>query len=123
MATYLSKQALAAALPSLKGRADHLLKIWFVLKRMGLAVGSPAVRVTTPNPTTALKELFAYGEPAGRLFVPFSHTARFSTMEHDAARSIIQTNIRRWQESASVVTVKPNAFLSFELNTANEVLI
>lgn len=107
---YVTQDALAEALQRLTGTAGHMLKIWLVLKQMGMADGKP-VTVTTTSPTEALRRLFEYGHSEGELFVPFAHTDRYKTMKADAARSIVQTNIRRWLSSGSVVTVDPTAFL------------
>lgn len=107
---YITQEALTEALERLKGTADHLLKIWLVLKQMNMTPGN-AVYVTTSSSEDALKRLFDYGHPDGELYVPFAHTDRFMTMKSDAARSIIQTNIRRWASSGSVVTVDPTSYL------------
>jgi 5-methylcytosine-specific restriction protein B len=121
--SYISTSCLKTALEQLWGTADHLLKIWLTLKRMGLEPGASPVKVTTSTPNSALNRLFAYGDRDGGFFVPFAHTARFATMKHDAARSIIQTNVKRWQESGSVVTVDPSGFLNFAAGADDEVLV
>jgi hypothetical protein len=87
-----------------------MLKIWFTLKQMGMSDQSPA-KITTTSPNQALKRLFAYGNPDGDFYIPFAHTKRFMTMKPDAGRSIIQTNLRRWAASGSVVTVDPTDYL------------
>lgn len=71
----------------------------------------------TANSTQALKDLFAFGAPDGSFFVPFAHTKRFLTMKHDASRSIIQTTVKRWEDSGSVVTCDPTEFLNIEQRT------
>lgn len=86
-----------------------MLKIWFVLKQMGMTRSHPVV-VTTSSPDDALKRLFSYGEKGGDFFVPFSHTRRFMTMKHDASRSIIQTSVNRWIDK-TVVETDPTAYL------------
>jgi MoxR-like ATPase len=106
---YVSKQALKTALDKLQGTADHMLKIWFVLKQMGLT-NTSSVYVTTSSPNEALGRLFAYGDPDGSLFVPFAHTTRFMKMKGDAGRSIIQTNVNRWIDK-TVVETDPTAYL------------
>src|SRR5438105_2040484 len=100
---FVTRDALARALSKLHGTADHLLKVWFALKQMGMSARTP-VEITTSSPTTALQRLFSYGAPEGEFFIPFAHTRRFATMKSDAARSIIQTTLRRWRDSGSVVT-------------------
>jgi 5-methylcytosine-specific restriction protein B len=106
---YVTAKSLTAALQRLRATANHLLVIWFTLKQMGMTVGNP-VSVTTMSPTEALYRLFYYGDK-DHLYVPFGHTKRFMTMRSDAARSIVQTNIRRWLSSGSVVTVDPTSYL------------
>lgn len=91
-----------------------MLKIWFVLKRMGLDVGEVPVEIDTSNSTPALNELFGSGSPDGTYFVPFGHSPRFREMKHDAARSIIQTNVRRWASSDSVVGCDPTSYLAID---------
>jgi hypothetical protein len=113
MSKYISGPTLNSALTRLYGTAGHLLKIWFTLKHMGLAQGANAVEVTTSNSTPSLQRLFSCGDPDKRFYVPFAHTPRYLTMQHDAARSIIQTNIQRWATSGSVVTCDPTEFLDF----------
>ena len=107
---YISKETIKQAIYGIRGTANHLLKIWFVLKMMGLSDNS-SVSIDTNNSTPALKRLFGCGAPDGRFYVPFSHTQRFAFMKHDASRSIIQTTLQRWATSGSVVTCDPSAFL------------
>jgi len=108
---YFTATSLETAIRKLHATADHLLKIWWTLKQMGMDIGA-AVDVDTKSPTPALQRLFAYGDPGGTFFVPFAHTARFKKMEGDAARSIIQTTIQRWNSSGSVVQVDPTGYLA-----------
>lgn len=110
---FVDKRTLNTALKTLYGSAGHLLKIWFVLKHMGLSTGSGGVEIDTSNSTPSLKRLFSCGAPDGRFFIPFAHTKRYATMMHDASRSIIQTTIQRWASSGSVVTCDPTEFLEF----------
>ena len=110
---FVTSETLRSALGQLWGTADHMLKIWFVLKEMGLGDGRPPVRVTTASPTNALSRLFSFGADDGSFFVPFAHTDRFATMKPDAARSIVQTNVKRWQDSGSVVGTDPTGYLDF----------
>ncbi len=110
---YPTPKTIQIALSRLFGTADHMLKIWFCLKQMGMTVDNP-VTVDTSSPTDSLKRLFSYGDPDGDFLVPFAHTDRFLTMKKDAARSIIQTNIVRWCESGSVVGVDPTDYLDIE---------
>lgn len=107
---YITRETLLHALLDLKGTADHMLKIWFTLKQMGLSDGASVI-IDTSSSQSALQRLFGFGNPSGDFFVPFAHTERFMTMKHDASRSIIQTNLTRWAVSESVVTVNPNAYL------------
>lgn len=107
---YVTAGALSVALKDLKGTANHLLKIWLTLKQMGMKDGTP-VQVTTSSPDDALKRLFGYRHPEGQYYVPLAHTVRFLTMKGDASRSIIQTTLRRWESSGSVVTVDPTSYL------------
>ena len=82
VACLLPPRPLRSALGQLWGTADHMLKIWFVLKEMGLGVGRPPVRVTTASPTAALSRLFSFGADDGSFFVPFrSHRS----LRHDEA--------------------------------------
>ncbi|MBA4294325.1 ATPase [bacterium] len=120
--TYVDETTLKEALAALHGSAGHLLKIWFTFKQMGLKEGSP-ISVNTSNSTPALKRLFSFGDKANRFFIPFSHTTRYKTMEHDAARSIVQTNAQRWAVSQSVVTCNPTGYLDFESGADSQITI
>lgn len=113
--SFISKASLTTALHKLQGTADHMLKIWFVLKQMGMD-RTNSVLITTSSSRDALKLLFSYGHPRGDLFVPFAHTRRFMTMEHDADRSIIQTNVNRWIDKTVVMT-DPTAYLQVTKGT------
>lgn len=108
---YIDQESLEKALYALWGSAGHLVKIWFTLKHMGLAVGAPPVEIDTSNSTESLQRLFSFGDQYGRFYIPFSHTSRYARMNHDAARSVIQTTIRRWATSGSVVTCDPTDYL------------
>lgn len=90
-----------------------MFKIWLTLKKMGMTAETP-IEITTSSPTPALNDLFSYGNPSGNFFIPFAHTSRFKTMQGDAARSIIQTTIRRWCTSGSVVGADPTAYLHMQ---------
>lgn len=114
---YIDETTLRSAVTQLFGTAGHLLKIWFVLKKMGMDARGGHVDLDTANSTQALKDLFAFGAPDGIFFVPFAHTKRFLTMKHDASRSIIQTTVKRWEDSGSVVTCDPTEFLNIEQRT------
>lgn len=107
---YISSTTLTEAVSQLQGTANHLIKVWFTLKEMGLKQGQ-SVLIDTQNSTPALNQLFSCGDPSGRLFVPFAHSSRWAFMKGDASRSIIQTTIQRWNSSNSVVTVNPSAYL------------
>jgi 5-methylcytosine-specific restriction enzyme B len=107
---YMTRTTLITALGRLKGTADHLIKIWFTLKQMGMTAGHP-VRVTTSSPDDALVRLFGCGFPDGSFYIPFAHTERYMTMKSHASRSIVQTTLKRWEDSGSVVTVDPTSYL------------
>jgi 5-methylcytosine-specific restriction protein B len=108
---YVNKATLTHALARMYGTSGHLLKIWFTLKHMGLEANSRSVEIDTGNSTPSLQRLFSCGDPDNRFYIPFAHTQRWLTMMHDASRSIIQTTIRRWATSGSVVTCDPTEFL------------
>lgn len=110
---YISADSLRISLSKLHGTADHMMKIWWALKQMGMTITMP-VEITTVSPTPALQRLFAFGHPDGAFFIPFAHTTRLKTMKSDAARSIVQTNIRRWHSSGSVVGVDPTSYLEIQ---------
>lgn len=120
---FVDEASLSKALEKLYGTAGHLLKIWFTLKHMGLAIDSPPVEIDTSNSTPSLKRLFSYGAPDGRFFIPFAHTPRYLTMKHDASRSIIQTTIQRWASSGSVVTCDPTEYLDITLAEGSKLLV
>lgn len=107
---YLSKQTIKNAIYDLRGTANHLIKIWFVLKAMGMDSATP-VDIDTSNSTPYLKMLFSCGAPDDSFYIPFSHTLRFAFAKNDASRSIIQTTIQRWASSGSVVTCDPSEYL------------
>jgi len=58
--------------PRLHGTAGHLLKIWVVLKHMGLGENAAPVAIDTGNSTDSLKRLFAFGDPDGNSHLPFA---------------------------------------------------
>lgn len=118
---FFTEQTIKNAVRDMRGTADHMLKIWFVLKSMGLTKSS-SVLIDTANSTPHLQRLFKSGNEDGSFFVPFAHTKRFAEMKSDASRSIIQTNIQRWASSGSVVTVDPTSFLSFD-NSADGLVV
>ena len=107
---FIAKSTIKEAIYGVRGTANHLIKIWLVLKLMGLD-GQTPVSIDTGNSTPYLKRLFDCGAPDGSFYVPFSHTPRFAFMKSDASRSIIQTTLQRWASSGSVVTCDPSAFL------------
>ena len=120
---YVDEESLTCALRYLNGTADHMLKIWLTLKHMGLAVGARPVEVDTTNSTPSLQRLFSYGASDDGFFVPFAHTARYARMQHDAARSIIQTNVRRWEASQSLVQYDPTGYLDFRSTPDSKVSV
>jgi len=119
---YVTAGTLSDALEDLRGTAEHFLKIWLTLKQMGLDVENP-VKVNTRNPTYPLQRLFAYGHPNGRLYVLFAHTKNLLTMAPEAGRSIVQTMLRRWLSSGSVVTVDPTNYLTIEETVGGTLMI
>lgn len=119
---FLSKKTIKEAIIGLRGTANHLLKIWLVLKAMGLSEDHP-VSIDTSNSTPYLKELFSCGDPKGSFYIPFSHTVRFAFMKSDASRSIIQTTLQRWATSGSVVTCDPSAFLKISNGEDNKLVV
>lgn len=120
---FIDSKTLETALYSLRGTAGHLLKIWLVLKHMGLEEGGESIRIDTGNTTDSLTRLFSYGSPENSFFIPFAHTSRYLRMKHDASRSIIQTNIRRWASSGSVVTCDPTGYLDLSSEPDNSILV
>lgn len=120
--SYITASTLLKAITELKGTADHLLKIWFTLKEMGMTAEQP-VLIDTSSSHDALVRLFAYGSPTGEYFIPFAHTERFMTMKADADRSIIQTNINRWAVTSSVVTVVPTGYLEIKEQPNGSLLV
>lgn len=117
---YFTAQTIKHAVREMRDSADHMLKIWFVLKAMGLGKSGNVI-VDTGNSTPYLKRLFRSGADDGSFFVPFAHTSRFANMQADAARSIIQTNCKKWIDG-TVTGVDPTSFLTFE-NTGNGISV
>ena len=113
---YVSEATLRSALGQLYGSAGHFLKVFLVLKHMGLGIGRDPVVVDTANSTPSLERLFGFWDADGRFFVPFAHTKRYSTIHGHAARSIVQTNVQRWATSGSVVTCYLSGYLDFAHN-------
>lgn len=111
---YVDGDTLSRALHLLYGTANHFLKIWFALKHMGLGASHSPVLIDTSNSTPSLTRLFSYGNPDKSFYIPFAHTPRYLTMKGDAARSIIQTTIKRWHSSQSVVTCDPTGYLDIK---------
>lgn len=120
---FVDRPTLEKALPRLFATGGELLRIWFTLKQMGLSENGAEVLVTTSSPDDALRRLFSCGNPSGDLYVPFAHTKRYMTMKGDAGRSIIQTNIRRWKASESVVTCDPTGYLDIHTNAQDQLLV
>jgi len=121
--SYLDNDTVGRGVKELHGSAGHMLKVWLVLKRMGLKVGSPPVPIDTANSTPSLVDLFSCGSTEGTFFVPIAHSQRFKEMKHDAARSIIQTTVRRWASSDSVVGCDPSGYLNFEEDEEAQLLV
>ena len=121
--TYVSGDTLSRALRLLYGTANHFLKIWFALKHMGLGANYSPVLIDTSNSTPSLARLFSYGNPDKSFYIPFAPTPRFLTMKGDAARSIIQTTIKRWHSSQSVVTCDPTGYLDIKNSSDDKLAI
>ncbi len=119
---FLSLETIEDAIHNLRGTANHLLKIWFVLKLMGLDADC-CVSIDTTNSTPYLKRLFYSGASDGSFYIPFSHTSRFAFMKSDASRSIIQTTLQRWASSGSVVTCDPSSFLRISNSSDNKLVV
>lgn len=119
---YIAKSSIEEAVNGIRGTAYHMLKIWFVLKLMGMD-DHTSVSIDTSNSTPYLKRLFDCGAPDGSFYVPFSHTSRFAFMKSDASRSIIQTTLQRWGSSGSVVTCDPSSFLKITSDEDNKLIV
>ena len=74
---FFTELTIKNAVRDMRGAADHMLKIWFVLKSMGLSKSSSVV-IDTVNSTPHLQRLFKSGNEDGSFFVPFAHTKRFA---------------------------------------------
>ncbi len=120
---YIDQSTLRRSLSQLYGTAGHLLKIWLVLKHMGLRSGGDGIHVDTSNSTDSLKALFDCGADDNRFYVPFAHTSRYLTMKHDASRSIVQTTVQRWATSGSVVTCDPTEYLDITNDTGSKLTV
>lgn len=120
---FIDKATLDSSLKKLFGSASYMLRIWFVLKHMGLSPDAPPVLINTSNSTESLKRLFSCGSPDGDLFTPFAHSSRYAKMKHDSSRSIIQTNIQRWATSGSVVGSDPTSYLEMKNSPKGELLV
>ncbi|EMK3671712.1 AAA family ATPase [Vibrio parahaemolyticus] len=120
---FVDKSTLERSLQSLYGSASYMLRIWLVLKHMGLSIDNPPVRLNTSNSTESLKRLFFCGSPDGDFYIPFSHTTRYLKMKHDASRSIIQTNVQRWATSGSLIGSDPTSFLDMASKPSGEIFI
>ena len=107
---FLDINTIAIAMQDLQGTADHMIKIWFVLKAMGLTK-SKGVYVDTSNSSPQLKALFHSGSQDGKFCIPFvDSTIKYRFMQHDASRSIVQTNIKKWMDG-TVSGSDPRSFL------------
>jgi 5-methylcytosine-specific restriction enzyme B len=104
--SYVSQGSIKAAIASLRGTADAMLKVWLTLKVMGLSDGNSVV-IDTKNSEQAVSRLFSYG--ADDYFVPFATTRSDLKMARDAPRSHIQTNIKKFRDRT--VGFDPSAYL------------
>lgn len=111
---YVTKTALQTALDKLQGTANYMLRVWFVLKQMGMSPTTP-VKVTTTGDTEleAFTRLFSFGHPEGKFFFPFAHSSRWFETESHAVRSILQTNLSKWID-AKVGDTDPRGYLDIE---------
>ena len=123
ISSYINDDTLLRSLQDLHGTANHFLKIWFALKHMGFGVSHSPVVIDTGNSTPSLTRLFSCGNPDGSFYVPFAHTPRYLTMKGDAARSIIQTTIKRWHSSGSVVTCDPTGYIDIQNSTDEKLAV
>ena len=110
---FFTLESIRDSLHSLRGTADHMIKIWFTLKHMGLVEGGGSIEVTTANSKESLDQLFSCRHPDGKYLIPFATTARFNTMMSDASRSIIQTNMKKWDDGTNT-GADPTDFLLIE---------
>jgi 5-methylcytosine-specific restriction protein B len=110
---FVSADALKHALVSLRGTADAMLKVWLTLKQMGFG-RQQSVLVDTSNPQDSLRKLFSYGssDSTREFFVPFAPSRSDLTMGREAARTGIQTNIKKFHDAT--VGFDPRAFLRIE---------
>lgn len=110
---FLDKKTIEKALQALEGTADHMIKIWFVLKAMGLTTKN-SVFVDTSNSSDQLKLLFHSGSPDGQFCVPFvAAQKKYRFMKGDASRSIVQTNVKKWMDG-TVSSSDPRSLLDIK---------
>ena len=112
---YLDRGSISSAVKNLRGTADAMLKVWLTLKQKGLTE-EQSVTINTTNSEAELARLFDYfaADRAKKFFVPFAKTRSELTLAHDAARSHIQTNIKKFLDGT--VGFDPRAFLKIEQN-------
>lgn len=106
---FVTEDTLIEALRRLPGTAGQMLRIWLVLKHMGLAPGQP-VTIDTQNSLQSGLRLFG-ALPEGRWFYPLGHTPKGRVSEADSPRSIIQTNIKKWHDG-TVTQTDPRSYLT-----------
>ena len=110
---FLDKKTIEKSLHALQGTADHMIKIWLVLKAMGLTKKDSG-GVDTSNSSTQLTTLFHSGSPEGQFCVPFvSAESKYRFMKRDDSRSIIQTNVKKWMDG-TVSGSDPRPFLKIK---------
>ncbi len=113
---FVTEAAIATALDKLCNTADSMLKVWFVLKQMGMTNNTSAV-VTIASPQQALERLFSFGDRGGRFVVPFGKPSDTGDkhpqvlMENHASRSVIQTNVNNMMHGT--IKIDPTDYLSF----------
>jgi 5-methylcytosine-specific restriction enzyme B len=85
--------------------AHESFRNYLVLKAHGLRLGAPdPISITTINTTPAIKLLF--GVPGLPEAEPFYNPLRNEQLKSDAARGVIQTNIKKYHDEATKTKMK-----------------
>ena len=87
---YITEDSLRVSLGKVHGTADHMLKIWLVLKQMGMA-NDQSVEIDTRSPTRALQRLFSYGDPER---IPGAASERYVRSSGSLATRTTSTRVR-----------------------------
>ncbi|MBI4785463.1 MAG: AAA family ATPase [Chloroflexi bacterium] len=103
---YLSKESLIESTKRLHDSGAHeSFRNYLVLKAHGLKFGHDSyLSITTTNTTPALQLLF--GVPGLPEDEPFYNPLRNERLKHDAARGIIQTNVKKYLDEATKTKMK-----------------